>query len=123
MRTYDEKGRRVPSRRDGRPSSWPVALMALALVGLVFLTALMVWRHDSEAASKATYPNEHATSPMTIGYDHHGEPTRFYAMVDPDTGAQYIWTDKGGICPRVDRDGQQVYSYYYPGTTDVIADE
>lgn len=38
---------------------------------------------------------------MAITYTYDGESIRYYVMTDPDTGAQYIVTDHGGITPRL----------------------
>lgn len=42
---------------------------------------------------------------MAVTYTYDGEMIRWYVLIDPENGVQYIVNDRGGCCPRVSYDG------------------
>lgn len=98
---YDMPTPREPKKR---PSGCAVALVSIMLVATL---AMLVWL-GSEFADLPTEaeqrPNPTHDS-MTVSWTYNGEAIRWYVMVDPDTGVQYVVNDRGGCCPRLDRNG------------------
>lgn len=104
MRTYDERGNRVPTSRDVRPRTGYVAGFVWGVLATVCTLAIWLWvyRYQGEQTEEEQ-PVSVGTKvePMTVTYDHQGEATRYYVMTDPDTNVQYIVNDRGGMCARV----------------------
>lgn len=67
------------------------------IAGIMFLLALFQWTGVSVAA-----PHDS----LGAVYTNAGEPIHVYVFIDPDTGAEYLVTEDGGITPRMDEDGQ-----------------
>ena len=106
---YDKTGRRVPApRHDVVPSNG--STLALVVVALVLIIGAGVWawlnQREVIAASKAAEQTEHLIThdSMTAVHTYNGETIRFYVMIDPDTGVQYIVNDRGGMCLRENPD-------------------
>ena len=80
------------------------------VVALVLIIGVGVWAWLSQreviAASKAAEQTERLIThdSMTAVHTYNGETIRFYVMVDPDTGVQYIVNDRGGMCLRENPD-------------------
>jgi hypothetical protein len=108
MRAYDERGRRIPTRRtDGRAGILGIVVFAIIEALTVLLVAYFAYRYaEAVEDSKAPLSTGPSHDSMAIGYDYQGEATRFYVMTDPDTGIQYVWSDNGGLSPRYDRYGR-----------------
>lgn len=104
MTYYDKNGRRVPApRHDAVPSNG--STVALVLVAIVLIVGIGVWAWLSQRevieASKAAETEQLIThDSMTAVHTYNGETIRFYVMVDPDTGVQYVVNDRGGMCVR-----------------------
>lgn len=104
MTTYDGRGRRVPTARRGRRPSDGAAL-GMALAAVLLAGALAAWlildreaeRREAQRVPVVVGPTHDS---LTVAYTYDGEAIRAYVITDPDTGAQYIVTDRGGICRR-----------------------
>ena len=102
---YDYDIRRGTRRKDAQLSGWGVAVVIMLMVGiLVFFCGLLA--HQINQAAKSVPKKTHDSMTVTDTYD--GEKIRYYVMVDPDTGLQYVVNDRGGMCPRYDREGEQM---------------
>ena len=83
----------------------------MAMVAVLVVAALMVWvvlereaeRQEAQQAPVIVGPTHDS---LTVNYTYNGKAIRWYVMVDPDTGIQYVVNDRGGCCPRLDQDGE-----------------
>ncbi len=98
--------RRVPHKRaDAIPSSPYVMMLAIGLLLGILLAVLAVdVQRQVKASLDAKKPvrSGNPESPLVTTYDYQGEATRYYVMVDPLTGVQYLVNDRGGMCVRSD---------------------
>lgn len=83
----------------------------MAMVAVLVVAALTVWvvlerEAERQEAQKAPVIVGPTHDSLTVSYTYNGEAIRWYVMVDPDTGIQYVVNDRGGCCPRLDRDGE-----------------
>lgn len=61
---------------------------------------------DAAHADKAELPTRKIThDSMAVTYTYDGEMIRWYVLIDPDSGVQYVVNDRGGCCPRISHDG------------------
>ena len=101
---------RRPTPREPRlrPSRLAVGLVCVLLIGLLGWWA---WRAYSERVAAEVdaepEPPVHRVThdSMTVTYTYDGEMIRWYVMIDPDSGVQYLVNDRGGCCPRLGYDG------------------
>lgn len=108
---YDKSGRKVPApRHDTVPSNG--STLALVVVALVLIIGVGVWtwlnQREVIATSNDSEQTEHLITHDSLGpvYTYNGEGTmRVYVFTDPDSGIQYLISDKGGITPRLGKNG------------------
>jgi hypothetical protein len=43
---------------------------------------------------------------LAISHTYNGEEVRWYVFVDPETSVQYLFNDRGGMYPRLDKYGE-----------------
>lgn len=101
---YDMPTPREPKKR---PSGCAVALVSIMLVAIL---AMLVWLGSefADLPTEAEQRPEHVIThdSMCATYTYDGEVVRWYVMVDPDTGAQYVYNDHSWVqTPRIDRNG------------------
>lgn len=93
-----------------------MALVSVLLIGLVGLWAWWAYSETARAdeanaekteeRSKTEVPVHKTThDSMAVTYTYNGEMIRWYVLIDPDNGVQYLVNDRGGCCPRVSYDG------------------
>lgn len=100
-------GRPTPREPEPRPSGCAVILVAALLVSIL---AMVLWLGSEflEVPTEAEQRPEHVIThdSMCATYTYDGEVVRWYVMVDPDTGAQYVYNDHSWVqTPRLDRYG------------------
>ena len=81
----------------------------VVLISAVLIVTLLcaIWAGYSEMIPTATEADQRPThDSMTYARTYDGELIRVYVVTDPDTGAQYIVSDRGGITPRLDGFGR-----------------
>lgn len=91
---YDINGDAYDVREEPPLGVWIVLMLAVLLsfvAGVVSCTP------------KQKVPSTHDS--LTASLTHDGTYIRGYVLIDPDTGVHYIVTDRGGIAPRLDKDG------------------
>ena len=110
-------GRRpTPRHAKKGPSRLVVALVSVLLIVLVGLWAWWAYSETARAdeanaekkeeRSKTEVPAHKTThDSMAVTYTYNGEMIRWYVLIDPDNGVQYLVNDRGGCCPRVSYDG------------------
>lgn len=103
-------GRRPTPRGDARrPSDLAVASVCVAMILVLgFLAWIGYMTTRPEAAEEPELPTHevlttHDSLAPTYTYD--GEIIRWYVLVDPDFGIQYLVNDRGGCCVRLDSYG------------------
>ena len=105
MRHYDQYGRRIPSSREdaSRPTILSVLFIAILLLMALGFGARYVelnkWQEYRTSQTRLT-----AHDSMCAITTEQGVTIRLYVMIDPDTGAQYVVSDRGGVCPRTEVD-------------------
>ena len=97
-------GRPTPREPEPRPSGCAVILVAALLVSIL---AMVLWLGSEflEVPTEAEQRPNPTHDSMTVSWTHDGEAIRWYVMIDPDTGIQYVVNDRGGCCSRLDRYG------------------
>ena len=110
-------GSRRPSPRRDKPRSYPsdFAVWSLLVILCALILGSLVWglTHELPTESERRPQNliKHDSLAPTYTYD--GEIIRWYVLIDPDTGVQYLVNDRGGCTPRLDQYGNimglQVY--------------
>lgn len=94
----------TPRNQRAYPTKGAVVFVSLLLVAIL-LGAL--WAGYSEMIPAATEADQRPThDSMTYARTYDGELIRVYVVTDPDTGAQYVVSDRGGITPRLDNFGR-----------------
>ena len=93
------------NKRDLPPAKFAIlfALLCLAVFAAIQWTSGCKKVAD-ESDEKPTIT--HSSLAPTYTYD--GEVIRWYVFTDPDEGVQYLVNDRGGCCPRLDRNGEQM---------------
>ena len=100
--------RATPRRPRKRPSDLAVALVCMLLVGLLglFTWIGMKLTQPAEEEPKQELPTHRVThDSLAPTYTYDGEVIRWYVLVDPDFGIQYLVNDRGGCCVRLDSYG------------------
>lgn len=110
-------GSRRPSPRRDKPRTYPsdAAVWVLMVILSAILVGSCIWgfTHElpKEAERRPQNVIKHDSLAPTYTYD--GEIIRWYVLIDPDTGVQYLVNDRGGCTPRLDQYGNimglQVY--------------
>lgn len=78
-----------------------VLLLVATLCGIAWLCL-----RDKTPPETETYKSVQRHDSLTYTHTHDGKDTiRVYVVTDPDTQVQYVVSDNGGICPRLDRYG------------------
>lgn len=99
--------RATPRKPRKRPSDLAVALVCMLLIGLIglfsWLGMRLVHQPEEETQELPTHRVTHDSLAPTYTYD--GEVIRWYVLVDPDFGIQYLVNDRGGCCVRLDSYG------------------
>lgn len=86
------------------------------IFGLVCAAAILAVGWWAWSAYRGSVAMEEAEEPelpvhkvthdsMCVTYTYDGEMIRWYVMIDPDTGVQYVVNDRGGCTPRLGHDG------------------
>lgn len=83
------------------------ATIVVAIVVYVLTLCVSIGRlcSNGPTTSQESQSTSKRHDAMTCTYDNKGNRTNYYVMVDPDTGIQYVVNDKGGMCPRLRKDG------------------
>jgi hypothetical protein len=94
----------TPRNQKAYPTNVAVAVVS-ALLAAILIGSLLAGCHDmipvaTEADQRPTHDS------MTYARTYDGELIRVYVVTDPDTGAQYVVSDRGGITPRLDGFGR-----------------
>ena len=88
---------------------YKAVLATIVVVTVVYALTLYMSTERSRSGESMTSQESQSTNKrhdaMTCTYDNKGNRTNYYVMVDPDTGIQYVVNDKGGMCPRLRKDG------------------
>lgn len=100
-------GRRPTPREPRRvPSRLAVGLVCMVFIGLLGWWAWCAYAGTVAEETEPELPAHRVThDSMTVTYTYDGEMIRWYVMVDPDSGVQYLVNDRGGCCPRLSYDG------------------
>ena len=85
-----------------------LCLFILALFAIVVGTVVYLVRTDTPTARDRF--SAHDSLDVTRTYD--GEMIRWYVFTDPDSGAQYLVNDRGGVTPRLDGFGNPKGTQY-----------
>ena len=102
-------GRR-PMPREGRRGRGRL-LLGLACAAALVALGLWAWaalaggtaKEEAGVTDETTVPVHKVThDSMCVTYTYDGEMIRWYVMIDPDTGVQYLVNDRGGCCVRLD---------------------
>lgn len=105
VKYYDERGFRVPApRRDSTEPKGLILGVGVAIVAALLTMAIALHAYRQENQKPVEHRVTHDSMCAIHTYD--GETIRFYVMTDPDTGAQYVVSDRGGITPRLDGFGR-----------------
>lgn len=116
-KVYNEQGVRVPKSREDAKRPTTVNSFLVALCAILFVACCCLAVANIRAASEASELTatverqerkiEQQRTDGTVGMDAmcgihttSGDIIRLYVMTDPDTGTQYVVSDKGGICIR-----------------------
>lgn len=84
-----------------------MAVLVIAIIVALAVTAFGVFEDKEELPYEAPAPKKDPTHD-SLGpvYTYDGEGTmRVYVFTDPDSGVQYLVSDKGGITPRLGQNG------------------
>lgn len=100
----------TPRRQKDIPSRMAVVLVC-GLIASLLIWCLWAGTHGyidaaTEADQRPVRKITHDSLTPTYTYD--GEIIRTYVLIDPDTGLQYLVSDRGGICERWGTDGRQM---------------
>lgn len=88
------------------PVGWISAIICITILGgLAAIVWLLVRQINDAAYAGPTTVTRQAHDSLSPTYTHDGEIIRWYVLVDPDTGVQYLVNDRGGCCPRLDAEG------------------
>lgn len=86
--------------------------MAFVCVAMILVLGLLAWigymATRPEAAEEPELPTHEVLTThdsLTPTYTYDGEIIRWYVLVDPDFGIQYLVNDRGGCCVRLDSYG------------------
>lgn len=102
MRHYDKYGRRIPSSRaDADRPTLAAAILIVTIMLASIAFGLRFVRTHKGAEYRASLTAHDSMCAITT---EQGVTIRLYVMIDPDTGAQYVVSDKGGVCPRTEVD-------------------
>jgi len=110
-------GSRRPTQRRDKPRSYPsdLAVWVLLCVLSALLLGSLVWGLTHELPKESELRPERTITHDSLAptYTYDGEIIRWYVLIDPDTGVQYLVNDRGGCTPRLDQYGNimglQVY--------------
>lgn len=98
----------APTPRRDRDDTLPAGVtFVLAALLCTLACAVTMWlanRADHADATDEKPTITHSSLAPTYTYD--GEVIRWYVLVDPDEGVQYLVNDRGGCCVRLDRYGR-----------------
>lgn len=98
-----------PTTREVPQINHILVLAVGLLIGILVTMLAINYSNRIEASREAertvTGP---AQRPIITTFDYQGKPTRIYVFADPLTGVQHLIDDKGGICVRVDQDGNPI---------------
>ena len=97
-------GRPTPRKPPVRPSNASVALFC-GFMALVLLASLVFGLTRDLPSKQAQVEPKVTHDSLGPTYTHDGEIIRWYVFTDPDTGIQYLVSDRGGCCPRLDEYG------------------
>ena len=103
---YDYDVRRPTRRRDTNYSGFGVVLVVLLMLAMLGTFCGILAKQTNDAATGKARKQAHDSLTATATYD--GQLIRWYVLIDPDTGMQYLVNDCGGCCPRYDSDGTQM---------------
>ena len=84
--------------------------MASVCVALILLVGLFAWighaltRPEMEPGLP-THEAKVTHDSLAANYTYNGEVIRWYVLVDPDFGIQFLVNDRGGCCVRLDSYG------------------
>ena len=101
---YDYDIRRGTKRRETDYSGCMVVVVVLLMLSMLGVFFGVLAKQTNDAATKSRQKHDSLTATTT--YD--GQLIRWYVLIDPDTGMQYLVNDRGGCCPRLDADGEQM---------------
>lgn len=102
---YDYDVRQPTRRKEVQMTGCGVVVVVVLMVGaLVGFCLALAYEVNKEATAKPKQTHDS----MTVTDTYNGEKIRYYVMIDPDTGLQYVVNDRGGMCPRYNRDGEQM---------------
>lgn len=97
----------TPRTSQRRPSDLAVALVCVLVIGILGLCAwlgmVVAQPVEEEPEELPTRRVTHDSMAATVTYD--GELIRWYVLVDPDFGIQYLVNDRGGCCVRLNSYG------------------
>ena len=97
--------RPTPRVPQSRPSAAAVAVLVIVVLA-AFAIALWLGRKvyvPTESELRPEHLIRHDS--LTANYTYDGEAIRWYVLIDPDTGVQYLVNDRGGTYPRLDSNG------------------
>ena len=101
---YDYDIRRGTKRRETDHSGCVVVVVVVLILSMLGVFCGILAKQTNDAATKSRQKHDSLTATTT--YD--GQLIRWYVLIDPDTGMQYLVNDRGGCCPRLDADGEQM---------------
>lgn len=95
---------------DGRT---PLVIYVMAILVIATVMAFAVTAMGSMESQQAEVTETHDEAPapkithdsLAPTYTYDGDIIRTYVFTDPDSGVQYLVTDKGGITPRLGKNG------------------
>lgn len=99
----------TPTPRQSRdlPPAWLVIFFAAICLAVLGAILQLTGREEVADASDEKPTITHDSLTPTYTYD--GEIIRWYVLVDPDEGVQYLYNDHSWVAtPRLDRDGEQM---------------
>lgn len=103
---YDYDIRRGTRRRDTDYSGGVVVVVVVLILSMLGVFFGILAKQTNDAATGKARKQAHDSLTATATYD--GQLIRWYVLIDPDTGMQYLVNDRGGCCPRLDADGEQM---------------
>ena len=101
---YDYDIRRGTKRRETDHSGCVVVVVVVLILSMLGVFCGILAKQTNDAATKSRQKHDSLTATTT--YD--GQLIRWYVLIDPDTGMQYLVNDRGGCCPRYGSDGEQM---------------
>lgn len=85
--------------------------MAVLVIAIVMAFAVTAMGSMESQQAEVTEAHEEAPAPkithdsLAPTYTYDGDIIRTYVFTDPDSGVQYLVSDKGGITPRLGKNG------------------